>query len=35
MPQDQWSDTRERQYEHVKASYEEHGEIGTRRTKPS
>jgi hypothetical protein len=26
MPQDQWSPERERQYEHIKASYEDRGE---------
>jgi hypothetical protein len=25
MPQEAWSDKRERQYEHIKESYEEHG----------
>ncbi|HEY7700734.1 MAG TPA: hypothetical protein VIB02_00360 [Candidatus Limnocylindrales bacterium] len=25
MPQDAWSDKRERQYEHIKESYEERG----------
>jgi plasmid stabilization system protein ParE len=25
MPQGAWSDKRERQYEHIKESYEEHG----------
>ena len=25
MPQDAWSDKRERQYEHIKKSYEERG----------
>ena len=25
MPQKSWSDKRERQYEHIKESYEEHG----------
>ena len=26
MPQDQWSPERERQYEHIRASYEDRGE---------